>query len=95
MNTTQKAGTFANFVQETVENVVDTVERVHQTALDMAVDFLKVIGLPEEKATEAKEKQRKLVGSVYEAIRATNQQVGNMANEIVGGPKEAIKPSKK
>lgn len=95
MNTMQKAGNFTDFVKESVENVVDTVERVHQTTLDMAVDFLKVVGLPEEKTTEAKEKQRKLVGSVYDAIRATNQQVGNMANEIVGGTKEAIKPSKK
>lgn len=95
MNVMHKVGNFTDYLKESVESVVDAVERVHQTALDMSVDLLKVVGLPEEKAVEAKEKQRKLVGSVYEAIRATNQQVGNMANEIVGGVKESAEPTRK
>jgi hypothetical protein len=85
MNTIKKVENFAEFLTESIENVVNTVERVHQTALDIPIDMLKSVGLPEETAVKVKDKQHQLVGSVYKAIRATNQQVGNMANEICDG----------
>ncbi len=90
MNAIKKVESLTEFLTESVENVVNTVERVHQSALDVPANLLKVVGLSEATAEKVKAKQHQVVGCVYDAIRATNQKVGTMANEICHGLEDGI-----
>ena len=63
MNTIKKVENLTEFLTESVENVVNTVERVHQTALDVPANLLKVVGLSEATAEKVKAKQHQVVGS--------------------------------
>lgn len=90
MNAIKKDEGLTGYLRESVESIVNTIESVHQTAIDVQMGLLTTVGLPEDKAAAVKDKQFKLIGSVYEAIRATNSQVANMAGVVSQGAKEGV-----
>jgi len=69
-----------DLVQEAVDKGATTVEQIHQTIAAMPLDALEKRGLIDEKTREA---QAATIGSVYDAIRRVNQEIGDLASGLI------------
>ncbi len=68
-----------DLIQEAVDKGVTSVENVHKAILELPISVLEQQGLVET-GKAARELQELTVGSVYNAIRAVNRGVGEMAS---------------
>ncbi len=78
-------------VQDSLNNIVDTVEQLNQTVFDLPLDLLKTAGVPETITEPVKEKEHQMVGSLCSAVRATTDQLGHLATELLTGIEEGRK----
>ena len=72
-----------DLVQEAVDKGATTVEQIHQTIAAMPLDALEKRGLLNDKTTGLRETQAETIGSVYNAIRRINQDVGDLATGLI------------
>ncbi|MGB2246904.1 MAG: hypothetical protein ACPH3N_04500 [Alcanivorax sediminis] len=77
----QRAELLKDMIQEAIEDGATTVEDVHQHIASLPFDALENLGLFEEQAASLKEKQRKTIGMVYDAIRRINSDIGTLISE--------------
>ena len=72
-----------DIVQEAVDKGATTVEQIHQTIAAMPLDALEKRGLLTDKTTGLRETQAATIGTVYDAIRRINQEVGELASGLI------------
>jgi len=72
-----------DLVQEAVDKGATTVEQIHQTIAAMPLDALEKRGLLTDKASDLRETQAATIGTVYNAIRRINQEVGELASGLI------------
>ena len=70
-------------VQETIDRGSTTVEEVHKAIMNQPLDLIERIPPLEGAARSVREVQNRTVGSVYDIIRTTNRQVGNLARDLL------------
>lgn len=72
-----------DLVQEAIDKGATTVEQIHLTIAAMPLEALEKRGLLEDQVTGIKEKQAETIGSVYNAIRRVNKEVGDLASGLI------------
>ena len=92
--TVQRAELLKDMIQEAIEDGASTVEDVHQHIASLPFDALEKLGLFEGQAASLKDKQRKTIGMVYDAIRRINQDIGSLISEQFAALEDAQTASK-
>lgn len=83
MGVLDKLEILKDMVQEAVDKGATTVEEVHRTIAEIPIEQMERNGLLDaDSAQEKKDLHHKTVGTVYDAIRTINRQVGEMASEL-------------
>jgi len=70
-----------DLVQETVDRGVSSVEAIHQYIAALPFEAAERLGLPAGGSFGLRERQRKAIGLVYDAIRFVNRQVGTILSD--------------
>ena len=82
----QRIELLKDLIQEAVDKGATSVEQVHQYIADLPFEALERTGLMEEDRLQLRDRQRRTIGMVYEAIRRINRQVG----ELISGQFENL-----
>ena len=83
MGVLNKLELLKDMVQEAIDKGATTVEDVHRTIAEVPIEQLERSGLLDaDEAQEKKELHHRTVGTIYDAIRRVNSQVGEMASEL-------------
>lgn len=83
MGVLNKLELLKDMVQEAVDKGATTVEEVHRTIAEIPIEQMERNGLLDaEEAQEKKDLHHRTVGTIYDAIRSINRQVGEMASEM-------------
>ncbi|OUS26846.1 hypothetical protein A9Q99_16655 [Gammaproteobacteria bacterium 45_16_T64] len=83
MGVLDKLELLKDMVQEAVDKGATTVEDVHRTIAEIPIEQMERNGLLDaDEAQEKRDLHHKTVGTVYDAIRSINRQVGEMASEM-------------
>lgn len=81
--------------QEMVENIVDqgstTIEKAHKAATDVTFELLEKLSEDKEATKAAKNLHNTIARGLYETLRITNKQFGNLTNDLLGLKKEEKK----
>ena len=83
MKTLQRIELLKDFVQEAVDRGATSVEQVHQFIGALPFEALEKAGLLKEDHLQLRDKQRRAVGLVYEAIRNINRQIGELISDQI------------
>lgn len=83
-----------DLVQEAVDKGATTVEQIHQTIAAMPMEALEKRGLLDDKATAIKDVHASTIGSVYDAIRKVNKEVGDLASSLIETLEDQIEAQK-
>ncbi len=70
-----------DMIQEAVDRGARSVEQVHQYIAGLPFDALQKSGLLTDDRLKLREKQQQTIGTVYEAIRRINQQIGDLISD--------------
>jgi hypothetical protein len=70
-----------DFVQEAVDRGATSVEQIHQYIADLPFEALEKSGLLEEDKLKIREKKRRSIGMVYDAIRRINREIGQLISD--------------
>lgn len=70
-----------DLIQEAVDKGATSVEQVHQYIAELPFDALEKTGLLQEDKLQLRDKQRRTIGMVYDAIRGINRQVGQLISD--------------
>jgi hypothetical protein len=81
MKTVQRLELLKDFVQEAVDRGATSVEQIHQYIADLPFEALEKSGLLEQDKLKLREKQRRSIGMVYDAIRRINREVGQLISD--------------
>ena len=65
-------------VQAVVQTGLDTVEKYHQAAVEVPVDFARGLGLGKPKADLIKGTHQRMLTNLYGAVVSVNKQLGDM-----------------
>ena len=68
-----------DLVQETVERGVASVEQIHQVIAAVPFDVLETLGVPDP--LRLRDRQRRVIGIVYGAVRDANRYVGELLSD--------------
>lgn len=74
----------ADLVKEAVDKGADTAEDIHRAVADLPLTVLAEIGLERGPIKEVRRIQDLSIGAVYDLIREINQQVTQLAKDILG-----------
>ncbi len=72
-------------VQDAIDRGATTVEEIHTQIAALPLDALKQVGPLEGAATAAEDLTNRSIGAVYDTIRQVNDQVGDVARDLLGG----------
>ncbi|WP_029922393.1 hypothetical protein [Nevskia soli] len=81
MKTLQRLELLKDFIQEAVDRGATSVEQIHQHIAALPFDALEKSGLLEDDKLKLREKQRRSIGMVYDAIRRINREVGQLISD--------------
>ena len=81
MKTVQRLELLKDFVQEAVDRGATSVEQIHQYIADLPFEALEKSGLLEQDKLKLREKQRRSIGMVYDAIRRINREIGQLISD--------------
>ena len=81
MNKLQRVELIKDLIQQAVDKGATSVEQVHQFIADLPFEALEKTGLLEDDKLQLREKQRRSIGMVYDAIRRINRQVGELISD--------------
>jgi polyhydroxyalkanoate synthesis regulator phasin len=83
MNKLQRIELIKDLVQQAIDRGATSVEQIHQYIADLPFEALEKSGLIEEDPMQLREKQRRTIGVVYDAIRRINSEVGTFISEQI------------
>jgi hypothetical protein len=81
MKAVQRIELLKDFIQEAVDRGASSVEQIHQHIADLPFEALEKAGLLENEKLKLREKQRRSIGMVYEAIRRINREIGQLISD--------------
>jgi hypothetical protein len=81
MKKLQRVELLKDFIQEAVDKGATSVEQVHQYIADLPFEALEKTGLLQNDKLQLRDKQRRTIGMVYDAIRSINRQVGQLISD--------------
>jgi hypothetical protein len=81
MKAVQRLELLKDFVQEAVDRGATSVEQIHQYIADLPFEALEKSGLLEDDKLKLREKQRRSIGVVYDAIRRINREIGQLISD--------------
>jgi hypothetical protein len=68
-----------DLVQETVDRGAASVERIHQVIAGLPFDVLEALGVPD--SLRLRDRQRRVIGVVYGAVRDANRHLGELLSD--------------
>jgi methyl-accepting chemotaxis protein len=71
-----------DLVQEAIDQGATTVEQIHKVIADLPFAVLEQRGLLEDSASSVRDTSQRTIGSVYDAIRRINREIGGLASQI-------------
>lgn len=72
-----------DLIQESIDKGAKTVEQIHQSIAAMPLEALEKRGLLNDTAANLRGQQAETIGSVYEAIRKVNKDIGDLASGLI------------
>ena len=81
MKAVQRLELLKDFVQEAVDRGATSVEQIHQYIADLPFEALEKSGLLENDKLQLREKKRRSIGMVYDAIRRINREIGQLISD--------------
>jgi polyhydroxyalkanoate synthesis regulator phasin len=81
MKKLQRIELIKDLIQEAVDKGATSVEQVHQYIAELPFEALEKTGLLQEDKLQLRDKQRRSIGMVYDAIRSINRQVGELISD--------------
>jgi hypothetical protein len=81
MKAVQRLELLKDFIQEAVDRGATSVEQIHQYIADLPFEALEKSGLLEQDKLNLREKKRRSIGVVYEAIRRINREIGQLISD--------------
>jgi hypothetical protein len=81
MKTLQRLELLKDFIQEAVDRGATSVEQIHQYIAALPFEALEKSGLLEDEKLKLREKQRRSIGMVYDAIRRINREIGQLISD--------------
>lgn len=81
MKAVQRLELLKDFIQEAVDRGATSVEQIHQYIADLPFEALDKAGLLEHDKLRLRDKQRRSIGMVYEAIRRINREIGQLVSD--------------
>lgn len=73
-----------DFLQETVDNAVNSVQKVHNTVSDTCFEVAANWVGNSDKLSKLRSRHDQTVNTIYEAIRSVNHTLGGLASEVFG-----------
>jgi hypothetical protein len=70
-------------IQEAIDRGATTVEEIHKSVADLPLKVLEERPLLKGPAREVRRVQDRTIGAVYDLVREINQQVGNLASDLL------------
>jgi hypothetical protein len=70
-------------IQEAIDKGATTVEEIHKSVADLPLKMLEERELLRGPAKEVRRVQDRTIGAVYDLIREINEQVGNLASDLL------------
>lgn len=81
MNKLQRIELLKDLVQEAVDKGATSVEQVHQYIADLPFEALERTGLLQDDKLQLRDRNRRTIGMVYDAIRGINRQIGQLISD--------------
>ncbi len=81
MKKLQRVELLKDLIQEAVDKGATSVEQVHQYIAGLPFEALEKTGLLQDDKLQLRDKQRRSIGMVYDAIRSINRQVGELISD--------------
>ena len=81
MKAVQRLELLKDFVQEAIDRGATSVQQIHQYIADLPFEALEKSGLLEDDKLKLREKQRRSIGMVYDAIRRVNREIGQLISD--------------
>jgi hypothetical protein len=70
-----------DFIQEAVDKGATSVEQVHQYIADLPFEALERTGLLQNDRLQLRDRNRRSIGMVYDAIRRINRDIGQLISD--------------
>jgi hypothetical protein len=70
-------------VKETVDNVSEDIERVHQKVVSLPIEYIGKIKRMEKISKDVQEIQENAIGHVYDLVRIVNEKVNDVTLNIL------------
>lgn len=81
MKAIQRIELLKDLVQQAVDRGATSVEAIHQQIAGLPFEMLEKSGLLDDDKLRLREKQQRTIGTVYDAIRRINRQVGELISD--------------
>lgn len=81
MKSIQRLELLKDLVQQAIDRGATSVEAVHQQIAALPFEMLEKSGLLDDQKLRLREKQQRTIGTVYDAIRRINRQVGELISD--------------
>ena len=76
-----KAELVKDMIQQAIDKGATSVEQIHQYIADLPFEALERSGVMPDDKLKLREKQKRTIGMVYDAIRRINKQVGDAISD--------------
>jgi polyhydroxyalkanoate synthesis regulator phasin len=91
MSTMLRIEAIKDLIQEAVDKGATTVEQIHKVIADLPFSVLEQRGLLDEAGEAVRDTSKQTIGSVYDAIRRINHEIGEMASHVIEAVDDQIK----
>ena len=81
MKAVQRLEVLKDFIQEAVDKGASSVQQIHEHIADLPFEALEKSGLLDDDKLKLRDRQRRTIGMVYDAIRRVNKQVGELISD--------------
>lgn len=81
MRTVDRIELLKDLVQQAVDRGATSVEQIHQSIAELPFETLERLGVLKPEQRGLRDRQRRSIGMVYDAIRSINRQVGELISD--------------
>jgi hypothetical protein len=81
MTTLERLELLKDIVQQAIDRGATSVENIHQYIADLPFEALEKAGLLDDDRLGVRDAQRRTIGTVYDAIRRINREVGDLISD--------------